>query len=221
MKKIILVLLLLTGTLAHAQMTRDQAKAMYFTKKTPAEMRATFPNACYFYNSLEDYNHNKPISDVEWDPYSYSMTLGAEKITVKNKGNEEKVKIKELPYNWVTTSDGTLMRKYDGVLYQIVVNGPICYYIRFKHGDFSGSKNNYSFSRNNDDKFFDFYSQTINGEILEMNNKVMEDLLEKHSLLEQYKSEKIKREMRDNVNDYLTKEKSKLVKYIHLINEKM
>ena len=221
MKKTLIAIILLLASFAHAQMTREQFKEKFLTKKTAKETRKITPNACNFYNSAEDYYNNIPIEDVEWDGYNYATFFDAEKIKLIKNGKEELTKVSDLPYDWVSSNHGILMRKFNGVLYQIVVNGPICYYVRFDYGTVTPMKDSYFFLRNNADKFFDFYSETLKGEIKEMNEKVMDKFLEQYGLEEQYKNDKIKREMKDSVNGYMTKQKNKLIKYINLINEKL
>lgn len=223
MKKLITVFLLLFSVCAHAQqMTREEMKEMLFTKPTIEQIRKTRPKACYFYNSAEDYNNNKPVPNVEWVPYSYTMVLGSKKIEVIKNGAKEKIKIFETGYDWISNEDGMLMRMYDKEPYTLVVNGPICYYVQWQFGEASIlSDGSYSFALSMDKKFFDFYSLTLTGDLQKMDEKVLDEYLERFNLKEQYKNDKIKREMKDSVNDYHEKKIRKLVKYINLVNEKL
>lgn len=54
-----------------------------------------------------------------------------------------------------------------------------------------------------------------------MSDKAFKVYLEKYNLNDQYEADKIKREKKDSVNDYHSKEINKLLKYMKLINAKI
>jgi len=222
MKNTLFILGLLIPVLSNAQMTREQAKAMVYQTPTLEEERKTHPNACHFYKTAADYYADKPLENVDWRPYSYTMLAGTEKLEVINNGKTDKVKFAELPADWVTDESGVLMRRYNGKLYSVVVDGPLSYYVQFKNGDaYKANNGQWIFGLSSEDKFFDFYSETLNGEIKKMDDKVLEKYLETYNLSQQYKADKPKREMKDTVNGYKSKQVNRDVKYIGLINEQL
>jgi hypothetical protein len=224
MNKVLALALILTGANLHAQqMTREEARAKYLTKPTIEGIRKDHTNACFFYKTADDYYNNNPVKNMEWVPYSYSMILGSEKFEVINNGNKEKVKISESGYDWMSNENGMLMRKFDKDFYIVVLNGPLCYYVQYQYGNVvEHSDGTYYFSSSlSDRKFFDFYSETLKGDVIKWKDKVLDTYLEQFGLMQQYKDEKIKREMRDSVDDYMSKEKNKLVKYLKMVNLKL
>ncbi len=222
MKNIFLIVLLLFCCDALSQ-TREEVKASFMTKPTIEGIRKTHPNACYFYASASDYYANKPSENIEWVPYSYSMILGSTKIEMIRDGKSEKTKLNSTGFDWMSNERGMLMRKYQDEFYIVALNGPLCYYVQYQFGDISIiDENNYYASLSSpDNKFFSFYSETFDGDLIKMSDKAFKVYLEKYNLNDQYEADKIKREKKDSVNDYHSKEINKLLKYMKLINAKI
>jgi hypothetical protein len=170
-----------------------------------------------FYNSYQDYLDKKPIPGID----VYGVGLGS--VEVKNNGIPEKFKDTKLPSAFFTNSNGMLMRAFEDYMYYVLVDGPLCYYLKRVEGIVNITpQGQFSYSRNyRDDVTFDYYSETTSGEIKKLKDKVLDSYLEKYNLTAQYKSDKPKREMEDNVDDYKSKLKNRTAKYIKLINEKM
>ncbi|MEO8085299.1 MAG: hypothetical protein ABI763_00685 [Bacteroidota bacterium] len=77
------------------------------------------------------------------------------------------------------------------------------------------------FGRNSLDKFFDYHSETLTGELVLMSDKYIETKLKENDFLDQYKNDKLTREAKDNIDEYRTKVFHKYIKYFNLLNEKM
>ncbi len=170
-----------------------------------------------FYNSYQDYIDNKPIPEID----VYSIGLGS--VEVKNNGIPEKLKDTKLPSAFFTNSNGMLVRVFEEYMYYVLVDGPLCYYLKRVEGIVSITpQGQFSYGRNfRDDVSFDYYSETISGEIKKLKDKVLDAYLEKNNLTAQYKSDKVQREASDTVDGYRSKHKNKTAKYIKLINKKM
>lgn len=155
-----------------------------------------------FYASLDDFKNDKPASGVEVVNGSWQMLLGSESIKVVSGGKTDRQKISNLPYDFFTYDNGLMMRN-GGKMYMVLVTGPFCLYTLFtRQADLH-------------------YSETIKGEVMSFNEGKLKKYLEQYGLLEAFKKDKPKREMRDNVDDYFNKQVDWYIKYIKLLNQKM
>lgn len=182
-----------------------------------------------FYASIDDYNNNKPISGYD----IVSSISGSENFKVKTNGGEaEKMKVSKFPSDFFTY-DGVLLRRFDGNSYYVLVNGSLCYYLMKNEADVFKAKvkgevryivnrvENTDAQGNYISKTpSDYYSEKLTGEISKLKEKVLEKYLTQYALLDSYEKEKPKREAKDNVNGYHSKEVAHKVKFINTINEK-
>lgn len=235
MKNLLAIIFATISLSANAQMTREQTKAMFFTKQAPDEKLKTLkPYACNFYKSINDYYNNKPIEGKRVNPGSYSVDISGVKIESWINGKADKIKVSELVGQYVSNETGFLNRIEGKNFYILAIDGPLCYYIKVgDHDNVIGKptyeqvkenkpENNFSFYLGEDNHIDEYYSLTNRGELKDWNNKDFEKLLEENGLLEQYNAEpKPKREKRDSVDDYKSKLMSKQVKYILLLNKKL
>lgn len=183
-----------------------------------------------FYASIEDYKNNKPMDGYEIGMNSWRMTMGSESFELKENGTSDRKKLSKLPAD-LFTYNNSLMRRFDGHCYYVLISGPICYYILKNEADvYKGANNNFmvahipNFDANGKDiagNPDDYYSETIAGEISKLKNKILEKYLTQHSLLESFEKDKPKREAKDSKDSYNTKEIARVVKYLGMINEKM
>jgi hypothetical protein len=172
-----------------------------------------------FFNSYEDYKADKPIAGVvltKWNDYSPFKSEISE--------NGKTVTLKDLKgkYLWFCDDQGVLIRFYDNDLYHVIIDGGFTYYVVSsksrvaRYGD-----SEFDLSSRLDSPLADRYSETPNGEIKKFKMSILMEYLEKYGLKEQYDSDKIKREAKDNVGMYELKQQTKMLKYIKLLNEKM
>src|SRR6267142_2785128 len=79
-----------------------------------------------FFKSYEDYKADKPVDGVSlnaWKEFSSSVEM-------TENGTKQKIKVSKLLYPWFVTSEGFLMRVFDGDLYYVLVEGPLSFYIK-------------------------------------------------------------------------------------------
>lgn len=177
-----------------------------------------------FYKSYEDYLKDESIAGVNLK----EMSDNGWTLEITENGKTEKYKDTKVPYSWFCNLQGILMRVYDGNIYYVIIEGPLCYYAKYReawvgHSVYVKTKklcSDYSYLPNSNSSFSDYYSETINGEIKIFSNKYFKELLEKYGLKEQFEEDKIKREMKDSVMNIKNKEWNKRIKYIRLIFEK-
>ena len=180
------------------------------------------------YKSAEDYYNKKPVENIEWFPETYTMLLGVQRVEISKNGKKEKVKPSELGEEWASDGEGNLMRLYDKEWYAVIVNGAFCYYVKWMEGSVTVSdKGTYTFSTSNPNsmdhssqKFMDYYSLTLGGEIKRFKDRALEEFLDKYGLKDKFNNEKVKREFKDSVVGYMAKEKMKIIKYAKMGNEK-
>ena len=208
MKNIIIAILLLLSISYSAQI------------KYKVDIRAN-----KLFKSYTDYVDNKPIEGIKVKELG---TFGTT-IEVEKNGVIEKIKESKNPYTWFCNEQGILMRVFDGNLYYVIIDGPICYYVK-KEQAWAGFNVNVTLNKVEDEIYVmptgnepykEYYSETINGEIKVFKNSMFDEYLEKYGLKEQYEAEKLKREVKDSVLDYKNKEWRKKNRYKKLINEKM
>lgn len=182
-----------------------------------------------FYNSVEDYQNKKPLDGYEIQANSWRMVMGSESFEVKENGTSDRKKLSKLPAD-LFTYGGSLMRRYDGHCYYVLIAGPVCYYILKNEAEVYGNGSQFFVShipnidangRDIGGTPSDYYSETITGEINKLKSKVLEKYLTQYALLESYEKDKPKREAKDSKDAYFTKEVNRVVKYLLLINEKM
>lgn len=171
-----------------------------------------------FFNSYQDYKDHKPIAGITVNQVEKTS------VEINNNGKTERVKASKLPSAFFTNINGMLMRVFDNDIYYVIVDGPLCYYIKRSESQvgYSGP-GQLSVTRNSPDDFAaaDYYSETINGEIKKLKDKVLDEYLEKANLKSQYEKDDVKREAKDSVDGYKSKLKTKTAKYVKLINEKI
>jgi hypothetical protein len=164
---------------------------------------------------------NKYVEDMRMEPGSYTMIMGSRDIKIDKKGKVEKVNLKDLSDYFISDQNGMCMRVYDADLFIVVIEGPYCYYFRDADANVHKSDDGtFSISRTDPEKLpMTFYSETIKGPIEKNADKKLEDLLKQYNLEDQYKKEKPKREMKDSVDEYNSKEKNRDIKYYIMIND--
>lgn len=178
-----------------------------------------------FFTSYNDYVNDKSIEGIKLKSLGHYGTT----IELEKNGVIEKIKESKNPYTWFCNEQGILMRVFDGNLYYVIIDGPICYYVK-KEQAWAGFNVNVTLNKVEDEIYVmptgnepykEYYSETINGEIKVFKNSMFDEYLEKYGLKEQYEAEKLKREVKDSVLDYKNKEWRKKNRYKKLINEKM
>ncbi len=163
-----------------------------------------------FYKTLEDYMNDKPMEGVRIKNGSFSWTTfsGADFKLIDDAGNLTKEKSKNLPaeiftYKRDNFSEPFVMRIIDNKPYIVLAAGKLNYYSLYLEQQQR------------------FYSEGWDGELKKFKGRELEDYLEKYNLLEDYKKDKPKREMKDDVNGYFNKTIFWQVKYFNLLNKKM
>lgn len=174
-------------------------------------------NAGQFFKSYEDYIANKPV-----DGYKL-VELKPTSVKINENGTEDKVKPSKLKYNWFCNADGMLMRVFDGEVYHVVVEGPLCLYIKRSQGTIVKPDNKYHFIESANDFYpAEFYSLTISGPISKLKDNILEEYLQKHGLLKDYENDPLnKREWKDCVECWKNKQTNRKIKYVQLLNTKM
>jgi hypothetical protein len=154
-----------------------------------------------FYNTYEDIAKDKFITSydvVSWSDSDFSY----ENIKFINaEGKEEKLKVTNYPSDFMKLGDDKLYRRYKNETYSILIAGAFSYY---------GAGYDLNPER---------YSETINGPIKKLTSGILEDKLKEYGLLEAYRKDKPKREIRDGVQSYFEKEVARNIKYINLLNK--
>jgi hypothetical protein len=174
------------------------------------------------YNSVEDNKANKPLADYSVMPATWKA--------INKSGSKDRMKVGELPVKYLTevplTEGGVLMRVFDDALYYIITDGPICFYVKKAdaevyelHGPSIYSKQftTGKYFSITSDGIIDYYSEGITGEIKKLKESELEKRLEAKGLKAKYEADKPKREKRDSVNDYVTKVKNWMAKYIKML----
>jgi hypothetical protein len=163
-----------------------------------------------FYNSLQDYIDNKPVKGtrIKNGSFKWSVIGGTDYKLIDDNGNIKKEDAKNLPAELFTYksddfSTPMLMRLIDNKPYIVLVAGKMCYY---------------SLYLEQQDRF---YAEGWDGKLMKFKEKDFEDYLAKYNLLADYKKDKPKREMKDDVNGYFNKTISWQIKYFELLNTKM
>jgi hypothetical protein len=163
-----------------------------------------------FYKSLEDYINNKPVVGTRMKNGSFSWTMigGTDYKLIDDDGNIKKEDAKNLPaelftYKRDNFSTPMLMRLIDNKPYIVLVAGKMCYY---------------SLYLEQQERYF---AEGWDGKLMKFKENDFEDYLAKYNLLEDYKKDKPKREMKDDVNGYFNKIVNWQIKYFNLLNEKM
>jgi len=218
MKKILVFFIIISPLFTFAQFNADSSRMLIYSSPTPEKFRAHYPNACYMYKTSEDYYNNKPIPDSDWLPWKSSSRIN----TIKNGKIEEK-KISEIGVDWFSDANGILMRRVEKTLYRVIVDGPVCYFVEFGNGEaLKNPDGTFDFATSMfSGKYFEYYSMTLNGEIESWSDKILEKYLKEYGWLEQYKAEKIPREMKDSVWDVESRKINKKLKYLKMVNEKL
>ena len=131
----------------------------------------------------------------------------------------------KLPYAWfynVRMDNGNytehLMRVFDGKIYYVILDGSISYYVGAHDATWHSYTEESFMVNTGSSRLYDYYSETIGGDIKEMTNDAMDDLLKKYGLKDQYDAEKI--DAKKSSYAYFGKEKDKRMRYVKLMNEK-
>ena len=164
----------------------------------------------HFYKTVQDYIDDKPIAGVRMKNGSFSWTIvsGTKFTLIDDNGNVSKEKADKLPSDLFTYKSSDFatpffVRLIDNKPYIVLSLGHLCFYSLY-------SEQNKLYT-----------AEGYDGELDKFKQGNLEDYLKKYDLLDDYKKDKPKREMRDNVNDYFNKQVGWWLKYINLVNEKM
>ncbi len=177
-----------------------------------------------FFKTYEDFVNDKAVEGIK---IKRVLSQYWTSLEIEQNGQVKKVKDSEFPYNWFYNGQGFLMRVFDGKIYYVVAEGPLCHYVKAEEAWVGATYNTSTNQMNNDltllpnpnEVFKEYYSESSDGEIKKY--KSLDDYLEKYGLKEQFKEDKLIREAKDSVLDYKNKEWRKRLKYKKLINEKM
>jgi hypothetical protein len=182
------------------------------------------------YKSLEDYKAKKAIPDYSVMPATFRNTLGKETIEINKSGSKDRMKVSELPGQFLTelpeSEGGVLMRVFDNEMYYVITDGPICFYVKKADGDVYNLHGPSAYSKQltsglyffaRQDGFMEYYSEGITGEIKKLKESELEKRLEAKGLKAKYEADKPKREKKDSVYDYQTKLKNWTAKYIRML----
>jgi hypothetical protein len=220
MKNISTIILLLISGVAFSQEAKDLE---IMTAATDADKvnvyRKYYPNACYVYKTLEDYYKNNPIPNMEWHDWNSGT-----KVEVVRDGKTEKVRPSDLSDYWYSDQNGLLVRNFLNTLYRVVVEGPICYYVQVGNGEVSKENDStftFSPSPGASDKFFEYYSRTIKGDLKSDFDKLLEKYLKEYKLLDQYNAERVERNTEDDVWTVESRRINKKLKYLRIINSRL
>ena|SRR5687768_3621466 len=154
-----------------------------------------------FFASYEDWLSDKFIEGYEIENYSWSRGVGGkETFKIKtNGGSSERKKVSELPSQYFTYNR-QLHRSWDGDCYLVLYPGKTALYAWI--GDHSGI----------------YTSDGITGAVSRFSQKDFEKRLKDAGLLDQYKDDKPKRQMRDTPSDYYTKVINRDIKYLKMLD---
>lgn len=163
-----------------------------------------------FYKSLQDLIDDKPIKGVRIKNGSYSWTVigGSDFKLIDDAGNLKKEDAKDFPsdiFTYKRSNDDSpmLIRIIDKSPYIVLVAGKLSFYSLYL------TQNEL------------YFAEEWDGELKKFKEKRLEEYLEKYNLLEEYKNDKPKREMKDDVNGYFNKTVQWRIKYFNLLNKKM
>jgi len=190
------------------------ASALSQAQTTQAEIKP----AKKFFKSYEDFKAKKPIEGMKL------VSFKASSIEFTENGKEQKQKGSKITYTWFCNDYGMLMRVFEGDVYFVVVDGALCYYIKRGEGTvIKPVEGDYIFNPITSDPFLpEYYSETPNGPIIKLKEKVMDGYLEKYRLKDQFDKDPLyQREAKDCVWCYKNKLHCRNVKYIRLIGERM
>jgi hypothetical protein len=161
-----------------------------------------------FYKTLEDYINDKPIQGVRIKngSFSYNIVGGSKFKLIDEQGNLKKEDTEEFPseiftYKGSNFSDPYIMRLVDKKPYIILAAGYYCYYALYIEQQQR------------------FMAEGFDGELKKFKEGRFEDILEKYNLVADYKKDKPKREMRDDVNGYFNKIVNWQIKYFIKLNK--
>ena len=192
-----------------------------------------------FYASIDDYKNNKPIEGYEIVEKSMKSGLGNESFEIKHNGTTEKIKISKFP-SALYMYEKNLLRRKDAFSYYVLISGPICYYLLYRDVALYIENNEFVLKLgttlddvnangtggvDNSRIPYDYYSESITGEISELTNKKLKKMLEQKGLLEEYNNDKlvINRESSPHKTKevYASKKVNRFAKYIRKLNEKL
>jgi len=220
MKKIISIIFLLTNAVAFSQSKLEESKIIMASGDTAKveSFRKLYPNACYIYNSVEDYYINNPNPNMEW----YVWNSGS-KIEIARYGHKDMEWLSEISNFWFSDQNGLLVRNFQNKLYRVVVDGPICYYVEVFNGEvYKDTDSTFAFFPSpGSGKYFEYYSMTVKGDLKTDFDKILEKYLKDFGLYEQFKSEIVPRYTKDSVWDLETRRINKNLKYLRMVNAKL
>jgi hypothetical protein len=219
MKNIFSIFFLLISAATFSQDAKDLDMMMASTDSDKVNMfRKYYPNACYVYNSAEDYYKNNPIPKMQWHIWN-----SGSKIEVVRNGKTEKLKLSELGNVWYSDQNGLLIRNFQNTLYRVVVDGPVCYYVEVFNGEVEKETDStfIFFPSQSSGKFFEFYSMSVKSDLKNGFDKMLEKYLKEYKLLDQYNSERVERNVQDSIWDVESRRINKKLKYLRIINSKL
>lgn len=184
-----------------------------------------------FYLNISDYKAKKILPGYSVVPVTWKSGMGGkESIEVNKNGTKDRLKASELPAEFLTeipeSEGGVLMRVFNNEFYYVITDGPICYYIKKTDAEvfelngpsiYSKQFTSGKYYSIKSDGITDYYSEGITGEIKKLKESELEKRLEEKSLKTKYEADKPKREKKDSVNDYITKTKNWIARYIKML----
>ena len=159
-----------------------------------------------FYASIDDYNNNLPIAGFEIE----DKGLGSNSVVLVSENGTKRTRLSKLPSE-LYTYNGDLYRTYKTWTHQVLIVGPICYYL-LVGGNYQVEGEHYS----------QYFSETITSKLNRYSDDWLKKYLIKYDLYEDYKKEAPKRVMIDDPkNTFKSQQFKRNVKYIKLLNEKI
>lgn len=183
-----------------------------------------------FYATMDDFKNDKPIAGIEIVPNSWLTVFGTESLQLITPKGVDRVKIAKFP-SQLFTYEGELLRGYNSSRYYVLEEGALCYYLAYDmfkvhyNGLFTEKVNLYS--RTTVDvngkivkpKLIDFYSETINGDIKKLTNKILNNYLASNNLLSAYEKDKPVSEKGETLDYKIQKQVNRIIKYFILMNK--
>lgn len=178
---------------------------------TTNSAKKKWPSTGSIFKTFEDFQNINPVPgyEVKQGSYVWSLVTGTTfKLVNTSAKTEDRVGSDKLPGEFIFYSENnysfpSLLCIKDKKPYIILAYGKLCYYALYL------------------DQKLRYYSEGQNGEMKKFKEGAFEDYLEKYNLLEDYKKDKPKREMKDDVNGYYNKTIKWQIDYFNKLNNVM
>jgi hypothetical protein len=220
MKNIISLIFLLVNAMAFSQSKLEETKNIMASADSAKadSFRKLYPNACYIYNTAEDYYNNNPIPNMEWHVWN-----SGSQIEIARYGHNDMERLSEVSNFWYSDQNGFLVRNFQNRLYRVVVDGPMCYYVEVFNGEvYKDTDTTFYFSPSpGSGKYFEYYSMSVKSDLKVWSDKIFENYLKDFGLYDQYKSEIVPRYTKDSVWDLETRRINKKLKFLRMVNAKL